>query len=277
MRFQAESVKQGVLRKHAEKMCDFGHGRAANRKILIIGNALRDGKIPGPVRQLIAVIRQHRLAVVVMGDEFRTSMLDLLGHLHHSPKEKRLHVLNKKEYVCSLPEDHQTTDDGCKCICSMLGCNERRHSDFDVNGHHGEDPRCRKFCEDHSRTQRVEIYELSVDSNHRVWQRDYCAAISISLRFIAHILGVSLAGSLYERKSTWVRSPAKRKNVFHRDKCRHVRLSKRKSLHELFVEAGLVGGVRLPAVTQENEVSHYKVAAGRRHHFRFPDQQQPPQ
>jgi hypothetical protein len=263
-------LDQKVIRTMANKLVNFGSGKPAKRKILIIGNALRDGKMPGPVRKIIDCIRRHKLAIVIMGDEFRTSMLDLHGQLHRSPKEKRKHVLNSKKHMCSLPNGHSSADDGCKCECSYAGCSNTRFSDYgaiDDDDVHA----CRRVCEVHS-VERVEVWDLSVDSKNRTWQRDFTAAISITLRFLTQILGISLAGSLFERQSTWVRRLHKRKR-FHRNH-RFVAFHSRLSWSDLLVRGigGRFRGIFVPTVRTEAEVKSYTHASRRRNHFRFPDE-----
>jgi hypothetical protein len=271
-RFAREKLEQKEIRRQANLMVAFGEGKPANRKYLLMGNALRDGKMPGPLRKVLQCIKQHRLAVVVDSDEYRTSMLDLLGQLHHSPREKRFHVLNKSKYMCPRGRygSHDFEERGCKCLCRKSGCLERRHSDYGPLGHVDA---CRSVCEQHSH-EKVEVYDLSVDSEHRTWQRDFTAAVSIGLRFITHVLGISLNGSLFERQTTWVRRMSQRK-PFHRNHrfiAEHSRLSwtdlLRRSLGPEF------RGLIVVSVAVEADVKSYSPRSKRRHRVRFPHQAQ---
>ena len=154
--------------------------RPGHRKVvLIVGDAIKTNTFHGcraidvgPARAVYDYILANKMAVVVWGDEHRTSKLALDGHVARHPIQRQPHRLKKKR--CRQKE-HGIDIQGCSCFCSHEGCTEKRTYAHQCARHHKLNPKT--------------VSGVVLTNNGQALNRDVSGAISIGCVFFASCLG----------------------------------------------------------------------------------------
>ena len=130
---------------------------------------------------------QRQKAVIIWGNEFRTSILSTNGRKLVHPKETRPDRL--KPSKCKLPRGHLPKDHddrkkkipGRRCLCSRPRCTKVR--------------KVRSFCEQHGTSvTQYDVCYHTCDKGHCIWNRNTVASINIGSLFLAGALGLDLGG-----------------------------------------------------------------------------------
>ena len=155
--------------------------RPSHKKtVLIFGSGCRGGNFSGikghargPVNAIFAHIVRHRLAICIWQDEFRSSKLSISGTVAKHPVERQSHRLQPT--TCRR-KVHGKNVRGCRCFCSVTGCENRRRHGHKCTYHHTTDP--------------LTVYGVLVDGDGRAHNRDCSGAINIACLFFSAVLGL---------------------------------------------------------------------------------------